>query len=490
MSRGASSTASILPGQPKVGDEFKVEVEQEIDGITVLSVVHGRQKVDKDAVLELLPSEQPFEPVDPATRRARPDRQWRSPRRQATRATSTRRRRPAGDRPQAPDRRPDRRRSTSRASPSAAVSAANGPTVANIASRVPSGRGPTSLPHQSFRSAPSRSGCVPARRDRTAVLDALPEEQRPIAELALQGLAAVRQRLRDDNQKLTAEGKAPMPEGSVLKMAEELLPRLRVAEWLDRAEAARDQIEHLDLRDLRSVVASSDDPMVARDETTRQLAGELKAALATKQEQELQLWFGDIDAALRVGRVIRALRLSSQPPKAGVPFPTELAQRLTDGANASLTPTDGAERWCAVLEAAAFSPIRTHVAPSGPPATVADELRTTVTRLAPALPQVAAMFGIEPAPNASMPKPLRPTARPKPTKPPRKPDAPAAGQRPKSGRRAKDTRRRPRSQPQPNRRQLPAPAAEEVTKPRASTDAPTPEPAPDACRHHRPRRPG
>ncbi len=237
----------------------------------------------------------------------------------------------------------------------------------------------------------------PGKAHRSAVLDALPEEQRPIAELALLGLAAVRQRLRDDNQKLLAEGKAPMPEASVLKMAEELLPRLRVAEWLDRAEAARDQIEHLDLRDLRSVVASSDDPMVARDETTRQLAGELKAALATKQEQELQLWFGDIDAALRVGRVIRALRLSSQPPKAGVPFPTELAQRLTEGANTSLTPADGAERWCAVLEAAAFSPIRTHVAPSGPPATVADELRTTVTRLAPALPQVAAMFGIEPA---------------------------------------------------------------------------------------------
>jgi hypothetical protein len=108
-------------------------------------------------------------------------------------------------------------------------------------------------------------------------------------------------------------------------------------------------------------------------------------------------------------------------------FPTELAQRLTNGANATLTPTDGAERWCAVLEAAAFSPIRTHVAPSGVPATVADELRHTVTRLAPALPQVAAMFGIEPAANASMPKPLRPTARPKPTKPRKAVDpAPAA----------------------------------------------------------------
>ena len=207
------------------------------------------------------------------------------------------------------------------------------------------------------------------------MLDALPEEQRPIAELALQGLAAVRQRLRDDNQKLTAEGKAPMPEASVLKMAEELLPRLRVAEWLDRAEAARGQIEHLDLRDLRSVVASSDDPMVARDETTRQLAGELKAALATKQEQELQLWFGDIDAALarRPGHPRAAAVVAAAEGRRAVPGRARPA--ADRGANASLTPTDGAERWCAVLEAAAFSPIRTHVAPSGPPATVADELR-------------------------------------------------------------------------------------------------------------------
>ena len=142
-------------------------------------------------------------------------------------------------------------------------------------------------------------------------------------------------------------------------------------------------------------------------------------------------------------------------------FPTELAQRLTEGANASLTPTDGAERWCAVLEAAAFSPIRTHVAPSGPPATVADELRTTVTRLAPALPQVAAMFGIEPAANASMPKPLRPTARPKPTKPPQ-------------GRR---TRRRANAAKSGAAARRPADAADEATAAAPRPAPPTPEPA-------------
>jgi hypothetical protein len=198
---------------------------------------------------------------------------------------------------------------------------------------------------------------------------------------------------------------------TLVKLAEDLLPRLRVAEWRDRAEAAQRQIEHLDLRDLRSVVAAANDPAVARDETARPLVDEMKAALVTKQEQELLLWFGDVDAALAVGRVVRALRLSSQPPKAGVPFPADIAQRLADSTNASLAPMDSPDRWIAMLEAAAFSPIRHQISPARKPDTVNDELTATVKRLAPALPQVAALFEIEVDPDAPMPKPLRQNPR-------------------------------------------------------------------------------
>ncbi len=264
---------------------------------------------------------------------------------------------------------------------------------------------------------------------------ATPEEQRPVAELTLQGMAAVRQRLREDNVRLKAEGKPEMPEAAVMRMAEELLPKLRVADWLDRAEAAQRQLEHLDLRDLRSVVASSDDPLVARDETTREIAAVLKAALVTKQEEELTLWLADVEAALDVGRVVRALRLSSQPPKAGVPFPGALATRLAEATTASLLPTDGPDRWSAVLEAVAFSPVRTIVAPTAAPEARSDELMATVKRLGPLLPQVAALFGVEVAPGTPTPKPLRPTTRrdaPKkaaarPPRPPApRPDASAA----------------------------------------------------------------
>ena len=164
----------------------------------------------------------------------------------------------------------------------------------------------------------------PGKQHRADVLASIGDEQRPVAELALQGIAAVRQRLREDNARLKAEGKPLMPEAAVMKMAEELIPRLRVADWLDRAEAAQRQLEHLDLRDLRSVVAAADDPLVARDESTRELAAGLKSALITKQDEELALWLADVEAALDVGRVVRALRLSSVPPKAGVPFPGAL----------------------------------------------------------------------------------------------------------------------------------------------------------------------
>ncbi|NBU56025.1 MAG: ABC transporter ATP-binding protein, partial [Acidimicrobiia bacterium] len=51
----------------------------------------------------------------------------------------------------------------------------------------------------------------------------------------------------------------------------------------------------------------------------------------------------------------------------------------------------------------------------GRPDVVADELLATVKRLAPAIPQIAELFGVEVVEGAAMPKPLRPT-RPGPAK--------------------------------------------------------------------------
>ena len=391
---------SVLPSDATVGKVLKVEIIQGIDGITVQSVVGGRQRSESNEVLELLGGAD-FDPVV-ETRAKRDRREGGRGRGRDRGRNNNRRRRDENDGGEGSSRRP--RRDDQRRSPRFTP--------------------PPELPQR-----PKPKRLKAHRAHRNEVLAGLPEEQRPIAELALQGMAAVRTRLKAENEKATSEGRATMPEASVLQLAEKLLPQLRVAEWYDRAEAAKKLAGDIDLRDLRSVVAASDDPMVARDKGTRALADELRELLRTRQEEELQLWFGDVDAALAIGRVIRALRLSSQPPKAGVPFPAEISQRLVDSTNATLTPVETAERWIAVLEAAAFSPIHLLIAPMGLPEKITDDLTATVKRLAPAIPQVAALFGIEVEEGAAMPRPLRNN----PAKERREKKAAAKNQRPKSG---------------------------------------------------------
>lgn len=425
--------AAMLPSGSRVGDQLRVDVVQEIDGITVTAVVPIRSKAEPTNLLELVADERPFAPVvqklaqrdrtDRPRREGERDRRDRRDRRPGEdgskraggdRAGGDRAGRPGGDRAGGDRAGGDRRRERG---PSA------GDTSGRLDRRGPSR--PSFSPPPEVPQRPKPKRLRPGKARRAEVLAALPEEQRSIAELALQGMSAVRQRLKEENAQLAADGKATMPETTVLKLAEDLLPKLRVAEWMDRAEAALRQIEHLDLRDLRSVVASSEDPMVARDDAARAVAVQLKAGLVTKQHEELNLWYADIDSALAVGRVIRALRLSSQPPKAGQPFPPDLAQRLAFSATAALAPGDGSERWVGVLEAAAFSPVRSMILPIVLPDPISDELKATVTRLALALPQVAIKFGIEGRVGASMPKPLRQATKARPASgPAQKPKVP------------------------------------------------------------------
>ena len=401
---------SILHDGASVGDVVKVEAEQMLDGMEILSVVKARDKNEGRGLIELLPDDKPFEAViETKAKRGRGERSGGDDREGRGRGRG----RDGDDRGGRPARDGDKRGSGREGGRDGDKRGSGREGGRDGDKREQSDRpkkphfeAPPEVPQR-----PKPKRLRPGKARTQAVLASVPEEQRPIAELALQGMGAVRTRVKEENTKLKADGKPEMPESSVTKMAEDMLPKLRVADWLDRAEAAQRQMQHLDLRDLRSVVAASADPMVARDESTRVIADELKASLVTKQSEEMANWLEDVDAALTVGRVIRALRLSSQPPKAGVMFPPQLAKRLGEAATNSLLPEDSGDRWSAVLEAAAFSPVRALVTPTVAPTTIDDELKKTILRLGPLLPQIAALLGIEIPTSTKRPKPLRPTSR-------------------------------------------------------------------------------
>ncbi|MFM2234617.1 MAG: hypothetical protein RL296_276 [Actinomycetota bacterium] len=392
---------SILDAGAKTGDTIKVEAEFDLDGVEILSLVKTKEKAIRGNLLQILGSEKEFQPV---TQKLADKSKDRKPKRDGDR-------KPRRD----GDKRPPRE-------------GAEGEKSGDRRPRRPSFTAPPELPKR-----PAAKRLKPKRVHRAAVLDTLPVEQRGVAERALTGgIKAVRDAVKEQNEQLKKEGKPLVPADGLISMAQELLPKLRVAEWLDKAEAAKADIELLDLRDLRQVVVGADDPMVVRDETTRSLAAELKAALKTRQEFEQTRWLEDIKSALAVSRVIRALKISSEPPKAGQPFPADLGAQLATAASASLASETAPDRFSAVLEAIAFSPVRGQVKLAAAPPTTNEAMLSTVKRVAPLVPQIASVFGITVTPGANSPRPLRPTrpvrpkGKPAPAKGPQATTAPAA----------------------------------------------------------------
>ncbi|WP_419841436.1 hypothetical protein [Candidatus Poriferisodalis sp.] len=245
----------------------------------------------------------------------------------------------------------------------------------------------------------------PGRMHREALFASLPAEQRIVAEqVARGGLAAVRAEIAEQNRRAAAAGASEVPADGLLSLAESLVGRVQMAEWRDRADAALAGIDRVDLRDLRSVVVAAED--FARDAQTRELAETIRAGLNRRVEQSQQEWHLELRETLAQGRVVRALRLSSRPPKAGAPLPPEIAEELTSQANAALGTGNSQHRIAVVLEAAAFSPIRPYIVLPNIPAAPAEELLEAARKFASRLPEVAAALGVAPAP-ASRRRPKR-----------------------------------------------------------------------------------
>ncbi len=127
-----------------------------------------------------------------------------------------------------------------------------------------------------------------------------------------------------------------------------------------------------------------------------------------------------------MGRIVRALKLSGQPPKAGAIFPDELGRRLAVATSLSLVSDAPNERWIAVLEAVAFAPIRSLIIVTSKPEVLSVELTKTVQRLSALIPQIALALGIEVTASSHTPKPLRAVRPPAKKLPPKPPTTPAA----------------------------------------------------------------
>jgi hypothetical protein len=386
---------ALVPPAVQVGEVVKVEVEGFLDGISIVSVVPPKAARSEPERLDLLTprSEGPLV----TTRLAR------TPRREGPRSADRRDRGDRGARSDRGDRgdRGDARRGRGDRDRNERGPRSDRGDRADRGGERGGERGDRgdrrertpSTPPVDAKPKPKR--LRPAKVHRTALLEALPAEQRPIAEQLLQGgIPAVRQAIEKQNEELKAEGKSQVAADPLIEIAERLRNRAQAAAWRDRADAALAQVDDLDLRDLRSVVNAAADG--GRDEEARNVADQLRDQLIARVEKEHNAWVEEVAENLRESRVVRALRLSSRPPKAGSPLPPDLSNQLIEATSAALTSETGPQRWATILDALAFSPIRRRVVPISLPDKLNAELRQTIARLGSRLPEISHIFDIKP----------------------------------------------------------------------------------------------
>ena len=229
--------------------------------------------------------------------------------------------------------------------------------------------------------------------NRNAALAALSAEQIPVAEQLLRGgIPAVRQAIDEQNTRARSEGRAEISPQPLLTMAEELLPRMTLAAWKDRAVTLRAAGREAPLREMRSVVAGAS--TVSLDDEGRELVGALREALDSRVAALRVAWLARVVTALDESRVAEALRVAAKPPEPTARIPADLAVRLAETAGSSMAPTLDEAQWKDLLDAVINSPVRRTVKPVGLPAEASPELLTAARHAAGLVPELARLLGL------------------------------------------------------------------------------------------------
>jgi len=443
---------SLVDGGPVVGNVYRADIEQYMEGIEVLSIMAPKTASPLDPRherLELIPTAKqgPDVIVTYATKgrgsrrdgdRHEGEGRRDGPKRASSRPSSTER--PAGagrhdrpargessERPARPERTPRADGAERTARPERTSRPPRGPRTEHVddASRTEGadrGSRPERGPRPERSARPSSSGrpTRPGRPERPSgpvappmttthrngLLATLSPEQLPVAEQLLRGgMPAVRAAVAEQNKNATAQGRPTIDPVTIDRIAEDLLGRTTLALWKDRAAGAIGAGRELRLRDLRAVVTSA--KTVSLDEEARAQLKELQAALTLRLETLRTQWTEKLDAAVASKNVPEALRLVASPPDMSTRVSAEMATKVVGLASEALTAEQDVARWKEIVNLAVETSIRRNIKPQGIPAD--ESCKMLAIKSAGAIPEFAKLLGMRVPPP---PPPTRAVRRP------------------------------------------------------------------------------
>jgi hypothetical protein len=220
----------------------------------------------------------------------------------------------------------------------------------------------------------------------------LSPQELPIAEkLVLGGIKAVRDAVAEQNKNAVAQQRTPVDVATIDRIATDLLPRVALAAWKDKAAGAVSAGRELRLRDLRAVVTAA--KTVTLDDEGRAQLKELRDQLTARLEQLTNSWTEKITAAIASNNVKEALGLLSSPPDITIKVSSEMAATVTALASQALSAEQSPAEWRAIVEVASQTSIRRNIKPTGIPAD--DESKACALHYAGAIPEIAKLLGMK-----------------------------------------------------------------------------------------------
>lgn len=414
--------AALVPGGAVVGNVYRADVEQYMEGMEVLSVMAPKTASPLDPHherVERIPSAKQGPDVvvtyapkgrgGPRREGGRDgDRDGRSPRREGGpgRRDSAAGR---GDRPDrsAPRRDPAATAPEGTATPERAKRPSSRPSVGHERSAGGSSdRGArTGRPARPERSGPPGQPPMTTTH-RNALLATLSPEQLPVAEQLLRGgMPSVRTAVAEQNKNAAAQGRTTIDATTIERIAEDLLGRTNVALWKDRAAGALGAGRELRLRDLRAVVTSA--KTVSLDDEARAQLKELQAALTARLEHLRTQWNERLESAVASKNVTEALGLVARPPDMSTRVSADMAVKVVAIVSEALTAEQNPTLWKEIVTLAVDTSIRRNIKPTGIPDD--ESCKAVAIHNAGAIPEFAKLLGMRVPPP---PPPTRTTRRP------------------------------------------------------------------------------
>jgi hypothetical protein len=432
--------SSLVPGGPVVGNVYRADVEQYMEGIEILSVMAPKtaSPVDpRNERLELIPTVKsgPDVVVTYAPKgRGGSRREGTDSRREGG---PSRREGGPGRRESGPGRResgPARRESGPPKSEGSEVREA--PTRPERTKRPP--RNPvdrdaaTSTPGERPARGPRPErparGARPPRPERpagpvqppmttthrNALLATLSPEQLPVAEQLLRGgMPSVRAAVAEQNKNAATQGRPTIDATTIERIADELLGKTNLALWKDRAAGAIGAGRELRLRDLRAVVTSA--KTVSLDEEARTQLKELQVSLTARLEHLRTQWNAKLETAIETKNVKEALALVARPPDMSTRVSADMAAKVVAITSEALSADADPTLWKEIVALTIDTSIRRNVKPQGIPND--ETCKADAIHNAGAIPEFAKLLGMRvPPPPPPTRIARRPTARRPPTR--------------------------------------------------------------------------